>query len=88
MPAATSAPITSEAEAQLAHRYTAECGLPYKLPATYARTDPERAKRIAAAYEEMEHDQRDPAVEAAHAELAEVPIAHDEAGIRSLINLG
>lgn len=34
----------------------AECGLPYSPPSSYAKVDPERAKRIADAYDALKHN--------------------------------
>lgn len=52
--------------ADLARRYMREAGMEYQPPVIYAKVDPERAKRIAKAYEEMEHAPRDPQVRRAY----------------------
>lgn len=46
--------------------YMKEAGLPYHPPSTYAKVDPDRAARIAAAYDAMPHAPDDPAVKASY----------------------
>ena len=53
-----------------ARKYMAERGLPYAPPSVYAKVDPDRAKRIADAYDALKHDPQDPEVKAAFAALA------------------
>ena len=48
----------------------AKHGHPYNPPKKYAKVDPERAARIAKAYEEMPHDPHHPLVKAAYNALA------------------
>jgi hypothetical protein len=48
----------------------AKYGHPYNPPKKYAKVDPERATRIAKAYEEMPHDPHHPLVKAAYNALA------------------
>jgi hypothetical protein len=47
---------------QAAQRYMESRGLQYQPPRDYAKVDPERAKRIAAAFDEMAHTPDDPEV--------------------------
>lgn len=49
-----------------AKNYTKRAGMPYNPPKTYKKVDPNRASRIAAAYEEMPHAPDDPKVKAAY----------------------
>lgn len=46
-----------------------QSGLPYNPPTKYAKVDPERAKRIAAAYDEMPHNPNDPLTKASYGAL-------------------
>ena len=57
----------------------ASAGLPYLPPAAYAKVDPARAARIAAAYEDMPHAPNDPEVKAAYDALAREVIAQWQA---------
>ena len=52
-----------------AERYARQNGIPFKRQAEYVRVNPERAKRIAEAYEQMPHAPNDPAVRAAYKDL-------------------
>ena len=47
-----------------------DAGLPYNPPTTYAKVDPDRARRIAQAFEEMPHDPDHPLVKASYQQLA------------------
>jgi hypothetical protein len=47
----------------LAQSYMDQAGLPYNPPRTYATVDPNRAKRIADAYDQMPHQPDHPAVQ-------------------------
>jgi len=47
-----------------------DAGLPYNPPTKYAKADPERAKRIAQAFEEMPHNPDHPLVKASYQQLA------------------
>jgi len=58
------APVKTAVKA--AENYMAKSGLPYQPPKTYKRVVPERAARIAAAYEQMPHAPNDPKVKAAY----------------------
>jgi hypothetical protein len=51
---------------EVARRYMAKAGLAYNPPTTYQKVDPARAKRIADAYDQMEHNPNDPAVKASY----------------------
>lgn len=51
---------------KVAESYAARRGLPYNAPKTFKKVNPERASRIAAAYEEMPHAPDDPKVKAAY----------------------
>lgn len=63
----------------IASRYMADNALPIRHQATYAAVDIERAKRIAAAYDAMEHAPNDPEVKAAYQALADETMAQFEA---------
>ena len=54
---------------EVAERYAAANGIQLRRQAEYARVDPERAARIAAAYEAMPHAPQDPAVREAYENL-------------------
>ena len=58
------APVKTAVKA--AENYMAKSGLPYRPPKTYKRVVPERAARIASAYEQMPHAPNDPKVKAAY----------------------
>lgn len=62
-----------------AEDYMREAGLPYDPPKVYAKVDPERAGRIAQAFEEMKHDPHDPEVKAAYKAMADETMAQWEA---------
>lgn len=49
-----------------AKAYMKSAGLPYDPPKEYTKVDPERAARIAQAFEDMKHDPNDPAVKASY----------------------
>lgn len=51
---------------QAARAYAQSKGLPIRRQAEYVRVDPERAARIAQAYDQMEHAPEDPAVKRAY----------------------
>jgi hypothetical protein len=53
----------------VAEQYARDNGVNLRRQAAYAQVDPERAARIAAAYEAMPHAPRDPAVKEAYADL-------------------
>lgn len=55
---------------QVAKGYMDKAGLPYKPPATYAKVNPKRAARIAAAYDAMKHDPQNPVVKRAYEAMA------------------
>jgi hypothetical protein len=50
----------------VARDYAQTSGLDYNPPTVYQKVDPERAKRIAAAYEAMPHDPDHPLVKASY----------------------
>jgi hypothetical protein len=54
---------------QIAENYMRSTGREYTPPATYEKVDPDRAKRIAQAFDEMQHAPNDPVVKAAYAAL-------------------
>lgn len=54
---------------QVARQYMAMAGLPYNPPTKYAKVDPARAKRIAAAYEAMPDEPDHPLVRASYAQM-------------------
>ena len=58
-----------------AAQYMADRGLQYAPPKAYAKVDEARARRIADAYEAMQHAPNDPEVQAAYAALADEIIA-------------
>ena len=64
---------------ETAERYAKENGIPYKRQATYVKVDPERAGRIAQAYEEMTHAPQDPEVRKAYKDLIRQTTAQYEA---------
>jgi hypothetical protein len=51
---------------QVARDYMAQAGMAYDPPKTYARIDPKRAERIAAAYTDMEDNHADPLTKASY----------------------
>jgi hypothetical protein len=51
---------------QIARDYMASTGLPYNPPTKYAKVDPKRASRIAAAYDEMKDNASDPLTKASY----------------------
>lgn len=53
----------------LAEEYARRNGIDYKRQSEYVKVDPERAKRIAEAYEQMEHNPQDPVVKEAFQNL-------------------
>lgn len=54
---------------QVARDYMASAGLPYNPPTRYAKVDPKRSARIAAAYEAMPHEPDNPLVRASYAQM-------------------
>lgn len=62
-----------------AEDYMREAGLPYNPPTRYARVDPERAARIADAFEAMENNPNDPLVRASYEAMARETLAQWEA---------
>lgn len=67
----------------VARQYMADQGLTYDPPSTYAEVDPERAKRIADAFDAMEHNPSDPEVKAAYDAMITETLAQYEAVIAS-----
>ena len=53
----------------VAERYAREKGISVRRQAAYVKVDPERAKRIADAYEAMPHSPQDPAVKEAYEDM-------------------
>ena len=54
---------------QIAEDYMRSTGREYTPPTTYEKVDPDRAKRIADAFDEMQHAPNDPTVKASYAAL-------------------
>lgn len=71
----------SKRVAKVAADYMAARGLAYAPPNTYASVDPERATRIAQAYEAMKHDPQNPEVMAAYEAMIEETIAQYQAAL-------
>ena len=63
----------------VAEQYARDNGIPLRRQAAYAKVDPERAARIAAAYEAMPHAPQDPAVREAYDDLARQTMAQYQA---------
>lgn len=59
----------------VAEQYAADQGINLKRQAVYVEVDPERATRIAAAYDAMEHAPHDPKVKEAYADLIRQTVA-------------
>ena len=59
----------------VARSYMEQAGLPYNPPTKYAKVDPARAKRIAAAYEDMPHNPNDPLTRASYDALVRETMA-------------
>jgi hypothetical protein len=68
---------------ETAERYAKENGIPYKRQAEYVKVDPDRAKRIAQAYEDMAHAPQDPKVRKAYKDLIRQTTAQYEALLES-----
>ena len=68
----------------VARQYMQDSGLPYNPPTKYAKVDPERAQRIAQAFQEMPHDPDHPLVKASYQQLAK----EIEAQYRAAVNAG
>ena len=63
----------------VARAYMQQAGLPYNPPTKYAKVDPARAKRIAAAYEAMQHNPDDPLAKASYAAMVKETLAQYQA---------
>lgn len=70
---------TDQRLVDIARQYTADRGLPYLQQTQYAKVDPERAGRIASAYDAMPHNPYDPAVKRSFNALADETFAQYEA---------
>ena len=68
----------------VARQYMQDSGLPYNPPTKYAKVDPERAQRIAQAFQEMPHDPDHPLVKASYQQMAK----EVEAQYRAAVNAG
>jgi len=64
---------------EAAQRYAERAGIPHNPPTTYVKVDPERAKRIADAFEAMPHDPQNPDVKAAYDAMIRETLAQWEA---------
>jgi hypothetical protein len=63
----------------VARSYMASAGMPYNPPTKYAKVDPARAKRIAAAYDKMEDNPEHPLTRASYAAMIKETLAQYEA---------
>ncbi|UOF80349.1 hypothetical protein [Caudoviricetes sp.] len=87
LPQSISVPLTGEKIAAgpdprvraVARSYMASTGMPYNPPTKYAKVDPARAKRIAAAYEDMPHNPNDPLTKASYDQLVKETMAQYQA---------
>jgi len=59
--------------------YMKTAGLAYHPPTTYVKVDPERAGKVAQAFENMKHDPTDPKVKASYEALSKETMAQYEA---------
>ena len=66
----------------VAQEYMRQAGLPYSPPTRYAKVDPTRSKRIAAAFDEMKDDPFHPLVQASYAQLAKEAMAQYHAAVQ------
>lgn len=64
---------------EVAKAYASAAGINYQPPRDYVRVDPDRAKRIADAFDAMPHNPKDPAVKAAYDALISETLAQWEA---------
>lgn len=60
---------------EAAANYMASRGLQYEPPTSYAKVDPERAGRLAGAFDQMAHAPNDPVVRAAYSAMIEETLA-------------
>lgn len=72
---------------QVARDYARTAGIDYNPPTIYQKVDPERAKRIAAAYDAMLHDPRHPLVQASYNALVNETIGQYQAMKRAGVHL-
>ena len=72
---------------QVARDYASQAGIQYKPPTTYQKVDPQRAKRIAAAYDAMPHDPNHPLVRASYNALLNETKGQYEAMKRAGVHL-
>lgn len=63
----------------IARDYMEKSGIPYDPPHDYEKVDPERAAKIAQAFEDMKHDPNDPAVKASYEAMAKETVAQWDA---------
>jgi hypothetical protein len=68
---------------QVARDYMAKAGLPYNPPTKYAKVNPERAKRIAAAFDQMKDDPDHPLVKASYAQMIKEAMGQYKAAVAS-----
>lgn len=67
----------------VAEQYARDSGIPYVPPATYVKVDPDRARRIAAAFDAMPHAPQDPEVKASYDAMIDETLAQYEAILAS-----
>jgi hypothetical protein len=72
-------PGPNETLKKVAEKYMQSSGQPYNPPTTYAKLDADRAKRIAQAFDNMEHNPDDPTVKAAYHAFAKETVAQYDA---------
>ena len=59
----------------IARNYMSSTGMPYNPPVKYAKVDPDRAKRIAKAYDDMPHNPDDPLTKSSYEALSRETLA-------------
>lgn len=87
LPASVRIPLTGETiktgpdprVRAVARSYMQQAGMPYNPPTKYAKVDPSRAKRIAAAYDVMPHNPDDPLTKASYAAMIKETLAQYQA---------
>ena len=74
-------PHHNETIAKVARKYMREAGLPYNPPNRYVPVDVDRAERIAAEFDKMQHDPSNPDVAAAYQALIDETVAQYRAAL-------